>query len=310
MDCSIWVTEALTPGDLYVHGVTRVLAAARTDFQDMQIVESPVYGKALVLDGLWQSCTGDEFLYHEPLVHVGSVLHGAPKRALVLGGGEGATVRELLRWKTIETVRMVDIDGQVVDACIEHLPEMHQGAFDDPRTDLVIGDALHALDESDHDWDLVISDLSDPIEDGPSFRLFTREYYEQVEHALAPGGVFVLQAGPVSPSEYRRHARLHHTVKAVFPHVASFWSCAPTYGQPWGFVVARREPIDVMPDVETVDALLRERLDSDLRMFDGRTMLGMLQPPKHVRDAIASETTVFTLAEPPKFYGKGVAESS
>ncbi len=127
LKADLWVNEYITPWDIYSHGVSRILAYKKTAFQEMYIVESGAYGKALVLDGKWQSCTGDEFIYHEALVQPAMIAHQEPKTALILGGGEGATTRELLRWKTIEKVMMIDIDGDVVAACKEHLPEMHQG---------------------------------------------------------------------------------------------------------------------------------------------------------------------------------------
>lgn len=303
---SVWISEYISPYDQYLHGVKRILVSARTEFQEMLIVETGVYGKALVLDGLWQSCTGEEFIYHEPLVHVGCVTHGGPRRVLVLGGGEGATIREALKWNTVAQCTMVDIDGAVVEACREHLPEMHQGAFDDPRTELVIGDALEYLDDSPAQWDLVISDLSDPIEEGPSFALFTKEYFEKVYRVLSDGGVFVLQAGPVSPPEVHRHAKLNRTVAAVFGHAVSFATMTATYGSPWGFVIARKgEPVDDRPSPEDVDALLATRTSGHFRMFDGKAMLGLLCTPKHIRDEIAKGQGVYTQAEPPKFFGSG-----
>ena len=142
------------------------------------------------------------------------VNHGAPRTVLVLGGGEGATVREVLKWKTVERVVMVDIDGEVVEACKRYLPEMHQGAFDDPRTELVIGDALAYLDRADQTWDIIISDLSDPIEEGPSFRLFTKEYFAQCRRALKPDGYFVVQAGSLAPPEMGLHVRLVKPIRS------------------------------------------------------------------------------------------------
>ncbi|MBD0393724.1 MAG: methyltransferase domain-containing protein, partial [Microcoleus sp. C1-bin4] len=207
-----WMSEYITPWDIYVHGIIGVLAYKKTAYQEMYVVQTGTYGKGLVLDGKWQSCTGDEFLYHEPLVHPAMIGHGSPKKVLVLGGGEGATIREVLRWKTVEKVVMIDIDGEVVEACREHLPEMHQNAFDDPRCEVVIGDALDYLDKTDKDWDIVISDLSDPIEEGPSFQLFTKEYFEKVRGVMSPNGYFVVQAGPVSPAEMKMHARIVNTL--------------------------------------------------------------------------------------------------
>ena len=301
----IWISEYITPWDIYVHGVTRVLAYKKTDFQEMYVVETGAYGKGLVLDGKWQSCTGDEFLYHEPLVHPAMIFHGEPKKVLVLGGGEGATVREVLRWKTVEKVAMIDIDGEVVEACRQHLPEMHQNAFDDPRTEVVIGDALHFLDTTDDRWDVVISDLSDPIESGPSFQLFTKEYFEKVQRVLSPTGFFVVQAGPVSPSEMKLHAHIVRTLNSVFPNVKSYTSYIPTYGSPWGFAVASASPINTRPEPEKIDEILAQHTTGGLRMFDGTTLLGILQVPAHLRRAIESETQVYTMAEPPKFFGKG-----
>lgn len=301
----IWISEYITPWDIYVHGITRVLAYKKTEYQEMYVVESGAYGKGLVLDGKWQSCTGDEFLYHEPLVHPAMLFHGNPKNVLVLGGGEGATVREILRWKSVEKVAMVDIDGDVVEACREHLPEMHAGAFDDPRTELVIGDALHYLDTTTEKWDVIISDLSDPIESGPSFQLFTKEYFEKAKRVLSPGGFFVVQAGPVSPSELKLHARIVNTLKTLFSSVQSYTSYISTYGSPWGFAIASEQSINTMPKPEEVDKILNEKTNGGLRMFDGITLLGSLNTPGHLRHAIETETQVYTLAEPPKFFGKG-----
>jgi len=303
----VWITEYISPHDVYLHAVVEVLAHRKTAFQEMYIVDAGTYGKALVLDGKWQSCTGDEFLYHESLVHPACVYHGAPKNVLILGGGEGATVREVLRWRTVERVVMVDIDGEVVAACKEHLPEMHQGAFDDPRTELVIGDAIEYLDQALPEWDVIISDLSDPIEEGPSFKLFTREYFEQCRRGLRPGGFFVVQAGPLAPPEMKLHVRLAKTVGAVFAHVASYGTHVPTYASPWGFVLGSDTPIDPRPNPEAVDKLLAEQTTGGLRMFDGTSLLGLMQPAKHIRAAIAAETQVYTLTQPPKFFGKGVA---
>jgi len=310
----LWVNEYITPWDIYQHGITKVRAAASTEWQDMQIVETGVYGLGLVLDGKWQSCTGDEFLYHEPLVHPAMVfrtMNGrAPKNVLVLGGGEGATVREILRWTSVERVTMVDIDGEVVEACRQHMPEMHKGAFDDPRTDLVIANALEYIKDKDAQpeggWDVIISDLSDPIEDGPSFQLFTKEYYEDLKAILAPGGELVVQAGPVTPAELRLHCRLVRTLSEVFPRTVSLQSFVPTYCAPWSFVICSDEEL---PEIDTneiddvIEANTKPFGGTTLKVFDGEALFGMMALPKHLREAIASEDQVYTAANPPKAFG-------
>lgn len=303
----LWVNEYITPWDIYSHGVTQILAYKKTAYQEMYVVESGAYGKALVLDGKWQSCTGDEFIYHEALVQPAAIAHQSPKTVLILGGGEGATTREVLRWKSVERVMMIDIDGEVVEACKEHLPEMHQNTFDDPRFELVVADALQVLDTTCDRWDIIISDLSDPIEEGPSFPLFTKEYFEKLQRVLAPGGMVVVQSGPVAPPFVMYHARLVNTLKTVFPNVISYCAPTPSYGSPWGFTLCSNETLDAQPDPVAVDRLLAEQTTGGLRLMDGITLLGMLQTPRYIRDAIAQHTEVYTLKQPPKFFGKGVA---
>jgi len=303
----LWINEYITPWDIYSHGITQILAYKKTAYQEMYVVESGAYGKALVLDGKWQSCTGDEFIYHEALVQPAMLTHQSPKTVLILGGGEGATTREILRWKTIERVMMIDIDGEVVEACKEHLPEMHQNTFDDPRLELVVADALQVLDTTSDRWDIIISDLSDPIEEGPSFPLFTKEYFEKLQRVLAPGGFVVVQSGPVAPPFVMYHARLVNTLKTVFANVRSYCAPTPSYGSPWGFTLCSNQTINTQPDQSAVDQLLAEKTTGGLRLIDGMTLLGMLQTPLYIRQAIETHQEIYTLKEPPKFFGKGVA---
>lgn len=308
VNADVWISEYITPYDIYVHGITNILAHAKTPYQDMYIVESGAYGKALVLDGKWQSCTGDEFLYHEALVHPAMINHPNPENVLVLGGGEGATVREVFRWQSVKKATMVDIDGEVVEACRQHLPEMHQGAFDDPRLELIIGDAFEVLDTTGAQWDIVISDLSDPIEEGPSFQLFTQEYFARLKKVLRDNGIVVIQAGPIAPANLHIHGRLVNTLKTVFSNVHAYFTPTCTYGSAWGFAIASEQDFETIPDPDKIDRLLEQKTTNDFRSFDGISLLGMLQTPGYVRQAIQNETEVYTMKKPPKFFGQGVKE--
>lgn len=307
VNADVWISEYITPYDIYVHGITNVLAHKKTQYQEMYIVESGAYGKALVLDGKWQSCTGDEFLYHEALVHPAMVAHPNPENILVLGGGEGATIREVFRWNAVKKAMMVDIDGEVVEACREHLSEMHQGAFEDPRLELIIGDALHVLDTTEPKWDVIISDLSDPIEEGPSFQLFTQEYFSQLKQALRDSGIVVIQAGPVAPANLHIHGRLVNTLKTVFTHVHSYFAPTCTYGSPWGFAMASEQTFDTQPNTEKIDLILEQKTTHNFHSFDGISLLGMLQTPGYIRHCINKETEIYTMKKPPQFFGKGVS---
>ncbi|NEO88344.1 MAG: spermidine synthase [Spirulina sp. SIO3F2] len=304
----LWLKEYITPWDVYEHGVSEILVHQKTPYQEMYIIETGAYGKALVLDGKWQSCTGDEFLYHESLVQPACIAHRAPKTALILGGGEGATAREILRWRSIEQVVMVDLDGAVVDACKQHLSEMHGQAFDDPRLEVVIGDALDYVAACSQTWDIIISDLSDPIEEGPAFQLFTQEFFGQLKALLAPQGYCVIQAGSVAVGEITLHARLINTLRTVFADVVSYNCAIPTFAVPWGFALCAEHKIETRPNPEQIDRLLAEQTTGGLQLIDGVTLLGLLQTPKFVHQAIATHKQIYTLADPPKFFGKGIVE--
>jgi spermidine synthase len=305
IQADMWLTEVITPWDMYMHGATKVLAYRKTQFQDMYIIESGSFGKALMLDGKWQSSERDEFLYHEGLVHPPLILQGNPKKVLILGGAEGATIREVLRWTGVERIVMVDIDGEVVEACRELLPEMHQGAFDDPRVELIIDDAQKFIETTNEKWDAVISDLSDPIESGPAFALFTQEHYQQVSSILAPGGMFMLHSGPLFLTELYMHARLANTVKSVFTCTQSAMCYATSYGLPLSYIIAANHEFSATPDPTESDRILAEKTTGEFRMMDGRTLLGMLQVPLHIRKLVEAETEVYTLKNLPTPFGRG-----
>ena len=294
LNTDLWFAEQITPWDIYKHGIDRVLFYQKTKYQEMYIVEG-IYGKALILDGKWQSCTEDEFLYHEGLVHPPMIFHGSPRKVLVLGGAEGATIREVLRWKTVERVVMIDIDGEVVEACKKYLPEMHQNSFDDPRVELIIDDAQNFLEYTSETWDVIISDLTDPIESGPSFPLFTQEYFQKIHQVLSADGSFIIQAGSISPAEMYLHVRVTKTLQTVFNYVHSFIPYSTSYGCPLGFILASDQEFSPRPNPEIVDRLLAEKTTGGLKVMDGVSLLGMLQLPLNVRQAIATETQIYTL---------------
>ncbi|NET16998.1 MAG: methyltransferase domain-containing protein [Okeania sp. SIO1H6] len=299
LNADLYFAEQITPWDIYKHGIDKVLVYQKTKYQEMYIFEG-VYGKALTLDGKWQSCTEYEFLYHEGLVHPAMIFHGSPRKVLVFGGGEGAVIREVLRWKTVEKVVMVDIDGEVVEACKKYLPEMHQNSFNDPRVELIIDDAQNFLDFSSENWDVIVSDLTDPIESGPSFPLFTQEHYQSVRQALSPNGWFVVQAGSISLAEMYLHVRVVKTLQTVFNYVYPFVPYSTSYGCPLGFVVCSDQEFSSTPNPEKVDRLLAEKTTGGFKFMDGISLLGMLQIPLNVRQAIATETQIYTLKAPPK----------
>ncbi|ADG68145.1 Spermine synthase [Planctopirus limnophila DSM 3776] len=305
MDASVWIAERLSPVDIYQHGVSQMLMHKQTAFQEMSIVISESYGKALVLDGKWQTCTGDEFIYHELIAHLPCVLHGAPRKVLIAGGADGGAAREVLKWKTVEEVVIADLDGEVIDACREMLPEIHQGSLNDARVKIQVADAFDLIEASSSEYDVIIADLTDPIEEGPAYPLFTREFFEACRAALTPDGVLINQAGSMAPPWVRLLARVTKTMESAFGYAVAAAAPVPTYGSLWGLTIARTKPIETGMAPSKIDELVQEHVQGSLRMFDGSAFVAALQTPRYVRQAIDHEQTVYTLENPPALSAEG-----
>jgi len=294
-----WFFETTTPVEGHMHAIVRTIASLRTKFQHAEIMETAAYGKVLVLDGRIQSSQGDEFIYHDALVHPGMLTTEAPPRtALIIGGGEGATLREVLRYPSITRAVMVDIDGEVVELCRRHLPEMHQGAFEDRRAEVRHEDARGYLERTTERFDFIAIDLVEPLEEGPACMLFTREFYQLVHGCLTPGGTMTMQAHMTKVGELGFFTTIHRTLSQVFPVVAGYQAFISCFGTPWGFIVASRkiDPTALAP--AAVDRLIAERVPGALAHWDGITHQHCFALPRYIRLAIDAQTRVSTDANP------------
>jgi spermidine synthase len=294
-----WFIETTTAFEGHMHAIARTIVETRTKFQHVEILQTGAYGKVLVLDGRIQSSQGDEFIYHEALVHPGMLTTETPPRsALVIGGGEGATLREILRYPSITRAVMVDIDGEVVELCKTHLPEMHRGAFDDPRTEVRHEDARAYLEKSKDRFDLITVDLVEPLEEGPARMLFTKEFYTLVRDRLTPGGAMTMQAGMTKLGELAFYTTIHRTLREVFPAVAGYQSFVSCFGTPWGFIVASKRVDPARLGAQAVDKLIEDRVKGSLEYWDGVTHQHAFSLPKFIRKAIAKQTRIVTDANP------------
>jgi spermidine synthase len=294
-----WFFETTTAFEGHMHAIARTIVEAQTKFQHVEILQTAAYGKTLVLDGRIQSSQGDEFIYHEALVHPGMLTtEDPPRSALVIGGGEGATLREILRYPSITRAVMVDIDGEVVELCKTHLPEMHQGAFDDPRTQVRHEDARAYLEKSNDRFDFITVDLVEPLEEGPARLLFTQEFYALVRDRLTPGGTMTMQAGMTKLGELGFFTSIHRTLREVFPVVAAYQSFISCFGTPWGFIVASKKVDPARQGAQVVDKLIAERVKGSLEYWDGVTHQHAFSLPKFIRKAVAKQTRIVTDAHP------------
>ena len=294
-----WHYELITPGLLQTEQRLRVFYRGQTEYQHVEVMDGATFGRTLVLDGKTQSTEVDEFAYHEALVHPSMIAHPNPKSVFVAGGGEGATIREVMSHRSVEQVVMVDIDKQVVDLCREYLPNHHQGSFDDPRLELHHMDALEFLEDTSMRFDVVIIDVPDPLEAGPAYLLFTQEFYSLLKERLRPGGLMVAQSGPTGPAFYEQcFSAVANTVGSVFSGVYLSEAFVPSFGTTWGFVIGSTGPDPTSLSVEETDSRISDRIDGELRFLDGITLRGMTSVPKYLRKAVDAEEKIITRDHP------------
>jgi spermidine synthase len=294
-----WHYELITPGLLQTEQRLRVFYRGQTEYQHVEVMDGATFGRTLVLDGKTQSTEVDEFAYHEALVHPSMIAHPNPKSVFVAGGGEGATIREVMSHRSVEQVVMVDIDKQVVDLCREYLPNHHQGSFDDPRLELHHMDALEFLEDTSLRFDVVIIDVPDPLEAGPAYLLFTQEFYSLLKARLRPGGLMVAQSGPTGPAFYEQcFSAVANTVGSVFSGVYLSEAFVPSFGTTWGFVIGSTGPDPTSLSVEETDSRISDRIDGELRFLDGITLRGMTSVPKYLRKAVDAEEKIITRDNP------------
>lgn len=263
---------------------TRTIASQQTRHQLAEIVEFAHFGRALLLDGSLQSVERDEYIYHEALVQPALCAHPAPKRVLIIGGGEGATAREALKHAMVEQVVMVDIDCDLIALARAHLKAWHQFSFDDPRLRLFIGDGWEFIATSGERFDVIMIDVVDSFEGGPAETLYTPEFYRNLKHHLVEGGILVVQAMECDASEWNDHLRVRRNLEGLFAHVRSYATFVPSFGSTWGFVFASDavDPAAVAPSA--IDAAIAEReLAGKLRFYDGATHQGLFALAKNLR---------------------------
>ncbi len=310
MEYGMYYLEQVTPYEAIYRRMDKVQAAGRTKFQDYFIFQTRAFGKVLVLDKDVQSTERDEYIYHETLVHPAMLAHPNPRSVFIVGGGEGATLREVLRHPTVEKAVMCDIDDELVEMARTLLPEWHQGAFDDPRAQIITEDARGYLENHPDTYDVIIVDLNDPIgEDNPARMLFTVEFYELLKKRLNPGGLMAMQAGMILLTHHKMHPVVHHTVKQVFKHTRSYRNYIPGFMLNFGFIVAA-EAVDITGLSEgTLEARILER-NLALRHLEAPFIEAMFVLPKDLKEAIAAEKMVSRDAEPFWLTEEGEARQS
>jgi spermidine synthase len=297
-----WFCDRISRNLIQLHSIEEVLYTGQTKFQSAEIIRSGSFGKCLVLDGKMQSSEVDEFIYHEALVQPAMITHPCPETVFIAGGGEGATLREVLSHKTVKRAVMVDIDEEVVALCRKFLPNYSQGSFEDKRTELLHVDARDYLAKSRELFDIIIIDLPEPIEEGPAYLLYTQEFYQLVRDRLTANGIISVQAGSAVLTELLNFTAVNHTLKSVFPIVCPYQVDVPCFGGPWGFCLASLNVNPVLLSPAEVDSRISARSLTRLKFYDGLTHQGIFSLPKHLREELSKPGRLISDNQPLYIY--------
>ncbi|WP_339819019.1 polyamine aminopropyltransferase [Paenibacillus sp. FSL R7-0216] len=250
----LWFTEKQTP----VFGITakirETLVTEQTEFQDLAMLDTEEFGRMLVLDGMVMTTIRDEFVYHEMVAHPALFTHPSPKRVLVVGGGDGGVIREVIKHPEVEQAVLVEIDGKVIEYSKKYLPEI-AGELDNPRVDVQVADGYMHIIESKDQYDVIMVDSTEPV--GPAAPLFERGFYQGIYEALKDDGIFVAQTdNPWFKADLIQ--KVNKDVKEIFPIVRVYGANIPTYPSGlWTFTMGSKvhDPLQVdetkIPELDT-----------------------------------------------------------
>jgi spermidine synthase len=277
---NLWFTEQ--EGDLVRTGwsTTAVLFQGKSEFQTVDVIETKAYGTMLLLDGLVMITDADEFIYHEMISHIPTCLHKKPESVLVIGGGDGGTVRELLKHQEVKHVTLCEIDQLVIDASIKFFPDVASCLNGDPRLTVFVGDGVDYVSKisATKKFDLILIDSTDPI--GPGEGLFSREFYRNVAKALNPDGIMAAQSeSPWFNKEVIQ--RIHNNIRAGFEFVKPYVAPIPTYPRgSWSWTIAAQAPIEP----ENWDKTRFAKVEPSLQYLTPDLMTGVFAVPKFFLD--------------------------
>ncbi|AOM81517.1 polyamine aminopropyltransferase [Salisediminibacterium beveridgei] len=241
---SIWFTEKQTEHFGITARITKTYVSEQTDFQQLDMVETAEFGNMLLLDGMVMTTEKDEFVYHEMVAHVPLHTHPNPEHVLVVGGGDGGVIREILKHPEVKKATLVEIDGKVIEYSKQYLPTI-AGALDDPRVDVQVADGFMHIAKSENEYDVIMVDSTEPV--GPAVNLFTKGFYEGISKALKEDGVFVAQTD--NPWFQKSLIKtVFKDVSETFPVTRLYTANIPTYPSGlWSFTIGskKHDPLDV-----------------------------------------------------------------
>ncbi|WP_138204645.1 polyamine aminopropyltransferase [Haloimpatiens lingqiaonensis] len=250
----MWLKEAQIKDAAMTYKVKETLVRKKTNYQDLTIVDTEAFGRMLLLDGIVQTTIADEYVYHEMITHIALNTHPNPEKVLVVGGGDGGTIREILKHSSVQKAVLCEIDAEVIKECKKYLPEI-SCALEDERCEIFIGDGIKYVHEHKNEFDVIIVDSTDPF--GAAEGLFGGSFYREISDCLTKGGIFVAQTeSPFYLPDVVK--RVYKDAKDVFPITKLFMAGIPTYPSGfWSFTMGSKKydpenaDISDKPELET-----------------------------------------------------------
>ena len=275
----LWYAEKQKEGFGITIKVDKTHYHAKSEFQKVDIIETEAFGKMLLLDGLVMTSEKDEFYYHEMISHIPMLAHPSPKKVLVIGGGDGGTVREVLKHRSVEKVILCEIDGLVIEASKQFLPTI-AGKLDDHRVDIQVRDGVAYIAEQKAEFDVILIDSTDPM--GPGEGLFTEEFYTNVKEALKDNGIMAAQSE--SPIVNKREMTvIYNLLRKVFPIVNCFTGPIPTYpGGFWSWAYCSK----TVNPLDNLDWHRSEQISKECKLYNLDVHRASFALPNYIRELI------------------------
>jgi spermidine synthase len=279
------LTEYLTDDTGFFVRSAREFERFQSPFQAVEVHDTTPYGKLFRLDGHFMTSEKDEFFYHENLVHIAAMAHPKPETALIVGGGDGGSAEELLKYPTMKAVTMVEIDLAVIDVARKYLSAVHRGALSDSRLTIKIEDGLAFVRSASETYDLVVLDLTDP--GGPSEPLYTADFYRACAARLNPTGAMTLHiASPVAHPDRIRAGVAN--LRAAFAVVTPYLVSIPLYGGLWMMACASATLSPAYLTPLEVDRRIAQRRIGNLQYYNGEMHRASFALPNFVRELVAA----------------------
>jgi spermidine synthase len=284
--------EALNPHFGYFYTVKKTLARAKTKFQSLQLLDTDEFGKVLLLDNITQAADRNDSHYHEPMVHPALCSHPLPASVLVIGGGDGGILREVLKYPCVKRVDLAELDEGVIKFSKKYLPRIHGGAFRDPRVRTHVTDGRTFVEAHRRLFDVIVMDMTDPS--GPSALVYTKEFFRSARDALRDkNGIFVMHSeSPVTRP--KAFSCIQKTLRAAFPHVTPFYSYIQMYATLWSITLCSKSGRAARITAREIDAKLARNGIRGCTVYSGATHVSMRTPFPYIARLLKAPARIIT----------------